>query len=77
VAIEIEIVGDSPTLVSGDTADQRVLTISTDPVVINGSDNSSVVVEVLKGLPGDDKIFVGDTPPDNPTVGQIWINTGG
>lgn len=34
-----------------------------------------VVVEVMKGLPGTQNVYIGDTPPENPEEGWIWIDT--
>lgn len=36
---------------------------------------SAVVIEVLKGQPGVQNLYVGPTPPNNPEEGWIWIQT--
>jgi len=51
--------------------------IDSPAVVVNRDTTTSTVIEVLKGAPGDDKVYVGPTPPSNPQEGWIWIDTSG
>lgn len=69
--------------------DDDVRKVELDPVIKTLSVNTiasrevksttpdSKVVEVLKGAPGVQNVFVGTTPPDNPQEGWIWIDTSG
>jgi hypothetical protein len=75
VAIEIEIIGsDGPTLMTQEN-NQQLIVASQSPVLVTGTQQEAAVVEVLKGLPGDQNVYVGPTPPDNPQEGWIWIQT--
>jgi hypothetical protein len=75
VAIEIDIIGSTgPTLHTTEN-NQQLIVASQSPVLVTGTTPPAVVVEVLKGVPGDQNVYAGPTPPDNPQEGWIWIDT--
>lgn len=77
MAVKIEVVGDAPATLTSTTNETKTVVVTQAPTVVTGTPNTAVAIEVLKGKQGDDRVFVGDTPPDNPQEGWIWIDTSG
>jgi hypothetical protein len=76
----IDIVGsDEVTSVAlGTTTPVEVINVVSEVVEVNNTDNqTNVAVEVLKGLPGVQNLYVGYSPPDNPQEGWVWIDLNG
>lgn len=76
MGVRIEVVGDTATATTLST-EAKELVMTTGPMTLTANPSKAVVIEVMKGLPGDDRVYVGDTPPDNPQDGTIWIDTSG
>jgi hypothetical protein len=77
VGIKIEIAGDEPATLTTLDTEAKEIVVTDRPSIITSNSTDSLVIEVLKGAPGDDRVSVGDTPPDNPQEGWIWIDTSG
>lgn len=77
MAVRIDIIGDNPASMTTTTPDRVVINATTKPAVATSSSVQTTVIEVLKGVPGDDRVYVGPTPPPSPFEGQIWIDTSG
>lgn len=75
MAIILDIKDDSGSVVTTSQEDRKVIVVNNTPVVLKDTTPESVVVEVLKGQPGDTKVYVGDQPPENPQEGYVWIQT--
>lgn len=63
-----------------------VVEIIEDSAIVSGTEGSIVVevsavgntvVETFGGPPGVQNVYVGDTPPEDPEEGWIWIDTSG
>lgn len=44
-------------------------------VAVGSAAGQIAVTQVSRGLTGDPGIFVSDTPPLNPYVNQLWLDT--
>lgn len=75
MAVKIEIVGDSDTALVDNRTEPRLIVVSQGPVAVTGNQSESVAISVLKGLPGDQRVYTGTTPPNNPQEGWVWIDT--
>lgn len=78
MAIRIDVVDDDNVVsvlrAPSDTAVTLVNTTTPAPVLTQEVSKSQVL-KVMAGLPGLQNVFVGPTPPENPTNDTIWINT--
>jgi hypothetical protein len=63
------------TLATGTTEQHAEIVVNNSPVELGQPAPQSVVVEVMKGLPGVQNLHVGPTPPENPEENMVWIDT--
>lgn len=77
MGIKIDIVGDNATSVVDQTVGSVKVITKNIPVVATSNSVEVVTIDVLKGAKGDDKVYAGPTPPENPQEGWIWIKTNG
>lgn len=75
MGVKIEIVGDEGTTLVNNQSDKKVIIDAKAPVGVTGVPRQSVTVEILKGKPGDQRVYVGPTPPESPQEGWVWIDT--
>lgn len=73
----IDVVGDTPMTLTTLEDDAVEIVATQTPTTVTDTTPEQVVIEVMQGLPGDDRVYAGATPPDNPQEGWIWINTSG
>lgn len=78
MAVKIEITGDNTaTVTSADPNEVSEVVVTSSVLEVVNTTGPARVIEVTKGLPGDQRVFAGDVPPDNPQEGWIWIDTSG
>lgn len=79
MAIKIDILEDDniTSLLVGTSIPPVVTENPSEEIVIVDSQTDSVAIDVLKGLPGEQILYVGYTPPENPQEGWVWVNLNG
>jgi len=78
MAVKIEITGDNAaTVTSTDPNNVSEVVVTSSVLEVANTAGPVTVIEQTKGIPGDQRVFAGDTPPDNPKEGWIWIDTSG
>ncbi len=75
MGVKVEILGDNGTTLTNSQSDKKVIVSTQAPVGVTGQPAQRVTIEVLKGVPGDQRVFAGPTPPENPQEGWIWVDT--
>lgn len=77
IIIEISDSDDDPVVV--DVSQQGPVTVVDNSAQVEVTNNTDEVpvIEVTRGLPGVQNVYVGDTPPNNPQEGWIWIDLSG
>jgi hypothetical protein len=54
---------------------RTTVTVRGNSLVVESASAEIAVTQVTKGLRGDPGIFVGDEPPPDPSVNQLWFDT--
>lgn len=76
MAVRLEIHEDERTTVAtyAPTTSAVINVEQQGAVPVNNNAGGSVVIEVLKGAPGAQNLYIGETPPENPHEGWVWID---